>query len=210
VRLSVLLRAGLGRERVARVKLRQGHLLARIERVFARKVIAHRDEEPVGSLARAAVARLVLNGALFRGAVERIRKGLLEMAFIGLLPRQLRDDWGITTPANEPPAELESWLTKRLEELGLEGAEDIALLSTDDLVPAALTPELAELVERHFPHELAAGGARYAVEYDLEARQVTLCWKTGHSGRCPELSSLPAFTGFSIRVDTGRGSQRLR
>jgi hypothetical protein len=192
------------------VTLRQGRLLARIERVFARKVIAHRDEEPVGALAREAVARLVLDGALFRGAAKRARRRLDEMAFVRLLPRQLRDEWGVAAAETEGPTALEAWLTGRLEELGFEGAEDIALLSTEDLVPPALAPDLAELVERHFPHELAAGGARYAVEYDLDARRVTLRWKTGHSGRCPELSSLPAFTGFSIRVDTGRGSQRLR
>jgi hypothetical protein len=210
VRLSVLVRAGLGRERVAHVKLHQGRLLARIERVFARKVIARRDQEPEGSLAREAVAKLVLDGALFRGAAEQARERLREMAFLPWLPRRLRDEYGITGVPTPLPIALADWLTERLAELGLESAADIPLLSTGDLVPPSLAPDLAELVDHHFPHELAAGGARYDVEYDLQARQVTLRWKAGHSGRCPERSSLPAFAGFSIRVDTGRGSQRLR
>ncbi|MBW2529711.1 MAG: ATP-dependent RNA helicase [Deltaproteobacteria bacterium] len=209
VRLSLLSRAGLGRERVARVTYKQGRLLARIERVFAKKELAHREEEPRGELARQAIVQLLLDARLFRGSLAAVEERLREHAFVARLPGEVADQAG-DADLLSIPLELEPWLSHRLREMGVESGEDIPLLAPEDLVPPPLPPEVAALVEREFPRELSSGGARYAVEYDLQGREISLRWVQGHRGRCPDRASLPAFRGFTIRVDTGRGSQRLR
>lgn len=197
---------GLGRERVAKVRWEDGTLVATIERVFARKVIAESRFEPRGELAREALAKLIARGKLFRDAREVTRERLDERRLAArLLARgllSLGDDEDTAGLADE---DHETWLVTRLTELGVEEPGDVALLSTQDVTAPPLPWSVAQQLEEHFPAEVSTQDARYRVEVDVEEAEVILRYVGGNRGRVPRRGALPAFVGFKIKVDTGKG-----
>ncbi len=205
-----LVQAGLGRDRVARVRLKQGRMVARIERVFARKVLEQRDEVPQGALAREAAAELMLQGTLFAEAMITTRQRLRAAQLASRLAASGRLDQNIDHASEPAGLDVRQWLLERLETLGVQSADDLELLSAADVLAPELSYELNAVLEKEFPQQLSAGDARYDVEYDLAEGLVTLRWQQGKRGSPPSLASLPRFPGFRIRVDTGRGSCMLR
>jgi len=210
VPLPWLVKENLGKERVARVKRhRDGRLVAVVERVFARKVLVTRESEPTGALAREAMAQLILRGSLFAEVLvptrERIRDATLANRLAARGKLELPE--GLVPPSGWT---VEGWFLHRLAELGVEGAEDLELLSPGDVLFGELPYEVRDVLDREFPREVSTADARYAVEVDLDENEVTLRYVQGNRGRTPSLASLPAFVGFSIRVDTGNGLAVLR
>ena len=57
ISLARVAEAGLGRDHLDGVRLEHGRVLARIERIYAKRVIATREEVPTGEVARAALRR---------------------------------------------------------------------------------------------------------------------------------------------------------
>ncbi|MEM6791197.1 MAG: helicase-related protein [Myxococcota bacterium] len=206
VPLRLLAEAGLGRERVGKVSRVDGELRAEVERVYAGRVIHTRQTEPQGALAREAVATLVARGSLFRAAREvnqermRARTLAARLAAAGL----------ISVPVPEETT-LRDWLVARLEELGLESGDDLALLETEDLTAPEVPWDVQQALDTHYPSEVRTPEARFAVELDVEARTVTLRFVAGQAQRRIHASSVPRFAGFDVvRVDTGHGLYLVR
>lgn len=206
VTLAFLADAGLGRERVADVKLVDGRLFAEVERVYAKKVLRTERREPEGPLAREAVATLVERGELFAAALvvtrERLREHTLaaRLAAAGLLSVEVAEE-----------TVLHDWLLARLEELGLESSDDLPLLSEDDLKAPDIPWEVAQALAENYPTEVRTPEARFSVKLDVEAREVTLCFVAGQAAKRIHPASLPRFAGFDVvRVDTGRGLYVVR
>lgn len=198
--LSWLVAAGLGRERVARVKRTRESIVCVVERVFARKVIHRRETVPEGALARAALAKLILDGELFPGVLDQINPRLDDLRLAARLV-----DLGLVQDAAKAPPPTPDWIAARLEALGVETVTDVELLSPADVVPDALPHELATVLAHELPRTVSTADARYAVEIDLAAEEVTLRYKDGKRGVEPNRSTLPSFLGLAVRVDTGRG-----
>lgn len=206
VTLAFLAEAGLGRERVAGVKLVDGQLFAEVERVYAKKVLRTDKREPSGALAREAVATLVERGILFPEALKVTRARLREHALAARLAAA-----GLLEVAVADETTLRGWLLARLEELGLETAEDLALLVDDDLMAAEVPLEVQQALLENYPPEVRTPEARFAVELDVDAREITLRFVAGQAQRRIHPSRLPRFAGFDIvRVDTGRGLYVVR
>lgn len=201
VTLRFLEKAGLGRDRLAEVLLERGRLVARIERVHARKVLSVREEPPGGALAREAIARLFARGQLFPGALRQTRGNLRAWA----LQRRLVEANLAPGPAPEEPPAVEAWALRQLETLGVEGADDLALLSPADLTAPDLPPELRKRLDREFPREISLGDARYEVEYEPDQRQATLRLVRGSRQTPPPSQFLPPLGGFRVRVEGPRG-----
>ncbi len=220
VPLSWMVEAGLGRDRVAGARVEEGRVVARVERVHARRVLAARDEVPEGELAREAVVKLFLEGSLFeetrQEAEERLAAWTLATrvgAFVGGTlstlpqgqPTVSADPGGDAFPWPGEVPDLETWVRDRLEELGLDSGSDLALLSPGDFLPPELPQHLRRLVDRAFPRQISLGDARYDVAYDLDTRVVTLNKVQGLRKVLPDLRFLPPFPGFRIQVqDRGR------
>lgn len=206
VTLSFLADAGLGRERVAGVDFADGRVHAEVERVYAKKVLRRDKRAPSGELAREAVATLVERGTLFPEAAavtrERLRQHTLaaRLAAAGLLEVEVPVETTLT-----------KWLSARLAELGLESADDLALLSAEDLMAPEVPWEVQQALATNYPAEVRTPEARFAVELDVEAREVTLRFVAGQAQRRIHPSSVPRFAGFDlVRVDTGRGLYVVR
>ncbi len=198
VPLRWLVEAGLGEERLAGTVTRKGRLLARVERVYAGKVIDSREEPPTGALARIAVRDRLLEGGLIRGVAEAARERL---EALGLAAR---------LDGSERPPGLSDWLLARLEEVGLEDARDVALLSAEDLLPAALPPDVAARLDSSFPRRLSTGDGTYRITYDVARKVATLHQIGGHRKDPPPRMFLPALPGWRLMLERKNRVTTLR
>jgi HrpA-like RNA helicase len=205
--LSVLARAGLGSDRIAGVKLAGKRVLARIERVYAERVLSEREEVPEGELARSALVELLTRGSLFRDAVATTRDRLTHLAVAAWLASRGHP---AGVPAREPIPALEAWLTARVASLGVESGDDLALLSASDFLAPELPYEARGTVESEYPVHVSAGDTSYRAQYDLERGQVTLHRVKGSSSALPSLGYLPKFPGLRICVEGPAGVTVVR
>ncbi len=205
VTLADLVAAGIGADRLGDVVWDKGRVMAQVERVYAQRVLATRLEPPTGPIAREAVAALYLRGTIFKGAlpVARERMSLAALA--------LRLGFGDEVdPTVRACPTLEPWVAARLEALGLEHGDDLALLSPGDLVPPDVPGWVREKIERDHPRTVNVGDAVYAATYDLDARRVLLTLVRGQRSEPPPRAYLPRFAGLTVMVSGPRGVTTLR
>ncbi|GAB4263729.1 MAG: helicase-related protein [Deferrisomatales bacterium] len=213
VPLGWLVEAGIGERELGSVALRDGAAVCRAEVRYAGRLLASEEEVPRGEPARRALAALFAEGQLFPEVRERCARELARAALLGrleragLLPASLQGRG--MAPASAPPS-LEQWAVGRLDALGVESGEDLALLAPEDFLPPGLPPDLERWLEETYPQRVHVGDAAYAAAYDLEARSVTLTMVSGHRQEPPSLTFLPPFRGFRIRVQHGNRKWLLR
>ena len=201
--IASIARAGLGHDRLAAVHLEAGRVVAEVERVYAKRVVATRQEVPTGQVARAAIAELFRRGSLFRDALATARERLARASLAAKLTSP-------GPPACAPALALDAWVLARLEALGVESGDDLALLSANDFLPADVPYEVRQRLEREFPLTVSVGDATYRADYDLEHAQVVLRMTKGSRQAPPPLAYLPPFAGLRICVDGPRGVAILR
>ncbi len=207
VPLSALARAGLGEDRLGATSVEGKRVISSIERVFAKRVIAEREEVPRGALARDALLTLLLRGSLFRQAVATTRERLARTALASSLGAR-GHPLGLVAAAPTPT--LEAWLAARLVSLGVESGDDLAMLSAVDFVAEALPYEIESALDREFPAEVSVGDASYRAVYDLERGEVLLELVKGSRKEPPPLAYLPKFAGLRIAVTGPRGTTIVR
>jgi hypothetical protein len=207
--LSWIARAGLGEDRLAAVRLEDGRVMAKVERVYAKRVIATRDEVPTGDVGRAAIAELFTRGSLFRqsGALAATRERLALRALAAKLALRGHPA-GVASPAPVPG--VDEWTLQRLRELGVESGDDLELLSAKDLIADDLPHESRALLDKEFPRVVSVGDSTYEADYDLDVHQVVLRSVKGSRREPPALGYLPRFAGLRICVDGPRGFTVLR
>jgi len=177
---------GLGTPRLARPVKARGQVHAVVETVYAGKVIDSDTVVPQGELARQAVCELFLAGRLFDSKEARAR----------LEARQL---WALLHDQPAPPP-LEDWALQRIEALGLERGDEVALLSRDDLLPDALDPYDLEQLERSYPRTLKLPDATYRLDYHPQRRLLELVRTRGTRKALPPLRFVPTLPGWRIEV----------
>jgi len=197
--LSWIARAGLGRDRVESVHLERGRVLAKLERVYAKRVVSTREEVPTGEAAREAIATLFLRGSIFKDALAKTREHLA----LAALAVQ-------TGHRKEPVLPLTEWVAARLETLGVESGDDLAMLSASDFLAPDLPFEVRSELEREYPRSINVGDARYEAEYDLQQGQVMLRMVSGSRRDPPPPGYLPKFAGLRVCLDGPRGITVLR
>lgn len=183
---GLLLEAGLGRDRLDRPVRVRGAVHAVVERVLAGTVLDTRTYVPDGPMAREAVCRLFLEGRLFDVAAATDR---LEARALWAALNQL-----------EAPPDLETWAMQRLEALGLERGDEVALLSADDLLPEPLDPWDREKLDRDYPRDLDLGDAKYRLNYHPRRRLLELVKVRGTRKTLPPLRYVPLLPGWRIEV----------
>ena len=204
VKIGWLVEADLGERQVARADVSNGKVVAVVHKVYAGKVIAATEEEPVGELARAALTRLFVESRVFLDTANRTRERLDALALYRRLDRGgLVPAWLDTAGVPDEPAvvpSLEEWTLQRLAHLGFERGQDLQLLTADDLLAADLPNGLKEWLDRQFPRTVDLGDAVYKVVYDLGNRLVTLEQTSGQRATPPTAQVLPSLSGFAIKV----------
>ncbi|MEO1088850.1 MAG: hypothetical protein AAFY88_31870, partial [Acidobacteriota bacterium] len=206
--LSWIVDAGLGRDRLGAPQLDGDRVVARVERTYAGTVIDRREDVPTGALARQAIAELFLAGRLYRGGARERSESRRDAA---ALARRLAAGPGDTPywllpvlerfPEDVP--EFDVWLMRRLEALGAESGEDVALLEVDDLLFPDLPAGVQDELDRGWPRTWSFEGVTYAVDYDLARGHVTLRPRRGKPKQLPNPFFLPRFPGLAVRSSTG-------
>ncbi|MFI5306726.1 MAG: helicase-related protein [Polyangiales bacterium] len=207
IALSIIARAGLGRDRLGSVQLDKKRVTASIERVYAKRVIATREQTPQGELARAALCDLMTRGSLFRDAVATTRARLERTALAAKLAT--RDHPG-GVAADAPVPALDAWLLARLCSLGVESGDDLALLSASDFIAPDLPYEVRGALDSEYPLIVSVGDATYRADYDLDRNQVLLRMVKGSRRDPPPIAYLPRFPGLRICVEGPRGVTVMR
>ena len=210
VPLAWLAEAGLGRDRLAEVKVVDGQAVGRIERVHARRVLAVREEVPAGELARQALADLFLAGRLFRKSLLETQRRLRQAALARqIVARSSGVLWEaeLTERFPDEVPDIAAWTHRRLATLGVESGADLPLLDGADLLPPALPDWVCEEIEGRYPSSLELAGAVYEIVYDLERRQAVLRQVRGQAHQLPPAFALPRLPGLAIRIEH-RGTVR--
>jgi len=205
--LHAILRAGLGSDKLGAVRIERGRVTATIERVYAKRVLAEREETPQGEVARDALVELLLRGSLFREAVATSRARLIRLALANKLAA--RSQPGAAPPSAAAP-NLEAFLRKRVQSLGVESGDDVALLSAADFLVADLPYEQRAPLDEAYPAKVDVGDASYEAEYDIDKGQVLLKQVRGSRTTPPPLAYLPKFPGLKICVAGPRGMTIVR
>ncbi len=205
--LRWLVDAKLGEEQVGSARLNEGRLAVEVERTWAGKVIGTEEREPVGTLARRAMARLFVEGRFQPRVLEEAKRRVSRRALAARLGS--RSAYAHFSHVKALP-ELAQWFEARLEELGMERSEDLELLSPGDLLPDDVPAELAPQLDSDFPLEVDVGDCKYSVEYDLERNQALLSIVKGQRAKPPPASYLPRFEGFRVLVEAGGVFHRVR
>jgi ATP-dependent helicase HrpB len=207
VPLTALARANLGSDRLSAVRLDRKRIVAVVERVFAQRVLTSREETPQGEVARAAMLELLRRGSLFRDAVRTTRERLTHLALANWLATRGHPA-GVKSPAPIPP--LDAWLEARVETLGVESGDDLALLSASDFLAPELPYESRSAIQSDYPLTVSVGDALYRADYALDHNQVTLRMEKGSRREPPTLGYLPQFPGLRICIEGPRGTTTLR
>ena len=209
--------AGLGEERLGQARLTRSELTVEVERVFAKKVLETRHIHPVGAQARVALTQCLLAGQRWPKLAEEISHRLSRSALSRQLKRlQTSSRRGAQGRGRDAISEADqvmdvsAWLEKRLDDLGFEEIEDLALITRDDVLPDALSPEEAGTLDKAFPATLNLSDAQYVFHYNVMKRRVIMEQVSGSRRSPPRVEWLPKCGGFEVRFKRGQHDSALR
>ena len=214
---QVFAAAGLGEARVTNVQLDKSspgriRISATRELQLAGVCLASGEVELGGTDLHRAIADLVLENRLFRGAGDALRDALHGWALLA----QWQDESVAEhrTSSAPAPTDAATWLTQRIATLGVESAADLALLDADDLVPdleveTGVPAWIAAPIVKAFPRVWMHEGGQYSCSVRPASRTVELEPIDGRARKQkePSAGALPRFQGF--RVVYVQGSRRL-
>ncbi len=188
--LSQLRKAGVGQATLGKVTLKNGLLEGEITYNFAGRQIGRERSRLKGKLLREGILELIRQGTLFPGLWEALEHDC-----------KLFDIYTHLNKIDQPPIKAETWLTKRLHDLGVEDPEDIQLISEEDLRFTLLSIEQKQALKKNYPSSLQTGAACYTIEYDLKHRKVILHWESGLTNAKISSIHLHRWKGWTIELE---------
>lgn len=212
-----------------------GALVAAVERRYAGVVLERQTRALAGAPLRGALAQLILEGrriprlpAPAAQLREALRDGLHRWGVMsqveGVAEGLLRpSEWAELGHGASIGVGERAWLEAQLEALGLEGMDELELLSSEDLRPdlGAIEAALRNLGRRElspeslaedFPRTVVDRDAVYGCTVELGRRRVVLRpadAKAKKRGE-PKASVLPRFRGFGVLFVQASRRQKLR
>ncbi|MDI3326109.1 helicase-related protein [Pontibacterium granulatum] len=188
VKLGLLVQAGLGELKQGRVIWESGQLSVEQQRTYVERVIHSETVIPEGEVARRAIAELILRGSLMPGVADQLRRDL--------------DAWSLFVALGEAEGdvpEAETWLRNQLELLGVEQADDMALIDATDLQFEGIPDWQRNAFDEKYPMLLSLGDLRLKVHYDVKKKQVVIERLAGTRKDDPKRWELPVWKGWKIR-----------
>ncbi len=105
------------------------------------------------------------------------------------------------------PLQAEQWLLERLQDLGVEQAEDIELIEAQDLQFEGIPAWLRQDFEQRYPRHLVLADLKLDVEYLSRSKQVIAHYHSGGRKAGPKRWELPVWSGW--RVYYKKASKRV-
>ncbi|MFT6914722.1 MAG: HrpA-like RNA helicase [Motiliproteus sp.] len=199
VSLKLIARLGVGETRMTQTSFKGGRLEVKVERSYAGRLIGSEVINPSGFLAREALADLILAGRLLAPAGARLKDDLLCWELYRSLENRELCGGSLPEPSVEPLPESQEWLVSKLQQLGVEEAEDIKLLELEDLAFEGVPEWEREEFDSLYPRQLSLGNLRLAVHYEPLKKRVTIEPIKGIRKTDPQRWELPGWSGWSVR-----------
>lgn len=184
----LLAEVGLGSREDGQPELEEGAVVVERQRIYAGRVIAAERVIPEGEALRRAVTKLVLAGRILENAGERAQRDV--------------EAWNLYVKlglGEGEPADTESWLESRLEVLGVESGEDLALIEAEDLRFDGIPAWERDRFEEKYPRRVELSNLSMRVDYDPKRKTVLLERLEGKRKEPPRMQELPAWSGWSVR-----------
>lgn len=177
-------KAGLGRPKLHSIHMHKGEPVAEIHRVYAGKTIESSQKPPPADLLCEAMTTL-----FSRGSWEK--KWLPEA-------KSRHRIHSIACMLREEPSvpDFQTYIFTQLEAFGLEDAQDVALLTGEDLLPPVEALYMRDKIQKDFAESFSIGDARYEIEYDVPRRTMRFIQTHGHRKTAPPLSMCPRKSGW--------------
>jgi hypothetical protein len=177
-------KAGLGRSKLHSIHMNKREPVAEIHRVYAGKTIESRQEPPPLEVLSEAMTTLFVRGSW----EKRWLKEAKSRHRIHSIACMLRED--ISIP------DFQTYIFSQFEAFGLEDAQDVALLSGEDLLPPLEPLYMRDKIEKEFLETFSIGDARYQIEYDVPRKTMRFHQTHGHRKTAPPLSMCPRKSGW--------------
>ncbi|QIT54309.1 ATP-dependent RNA helicase [Aquisalimonas sp. 2447] len=185
--LKTLIDQGLAEVDIDNPTLRKGQLLCTQTWRYAGRALRTEELEPSGAEARRAATELILQGRLLKPAGRRLKDDV-----------QAWEIYQALNALNEPAPEPRQWLQERLTALGVEDAQDLELLSAEDLRFPGIPEWERERFDERYPRHWSLRDLELAIHYDVARKRITAEQVGGSARKPPERWQLPAWPGWRI------------
>ena len=145
------------------------------------------------------MARAILDGRLLKPAGDKITEDI-----------EAWNLWLALKMGEGENAEPQRWLAAKLEELGVESADDMELIEPWDIAFEGIPSwERAEFDER-FPRTLRLENLWVAVHYDSRRKRLILEYRKGVRRTDPMRKELPRWPGWKVFYRKGSREVEVR
>ncbi|WP_105168916.1 DEAD/DEAH box helicase [Pseudoalteromonas sp. T1lg23B] len=188
VNLNLVTTLGLGEQHFIDACVIDERIMAKFSTSYAGLELNEQLIEPAGQLLIDACVTLISRGELLAPAGEQVKQSLAEHQ--------------LYYQAHGTPFEAlttEQYLQQKLQQLGIEEQDDIALIEAQDLFYQTLEPwQLAPFIEKH-PLHVKLNDLLMQVEYSFTGKRILLTHVSGNRKDAPKKWELPAWPGFKVR-----------
>ena len=184
VPILCLAKARLGRPKLHRIRMQDGIPLAELHRIYAGKNIETTEEPPPQEVLTEAMTELFTRGSWEKEWLSEAK----QRHRIHSIACMLRE---------EPPVlDFVNYIANRINSFELESAEDVALLSGEDLLPPQELLHMRDKVQKDYPESFSIGDAGYDISYDVPRKTMRFIQNKGTRKTAPPLSMCPRKAGW--------------
>lgn len=213
--IETLADAGLGEQQIASPRVERGkEIVADLTQTLAGVTLRKETRALTGDVLRQAVSDLMGKGHFWSDKMDALLDQLHLIKALSELPPPRH--WEPHPMAQTWWKEPEAYIAQRLETLGVESSEDLALCEAEDLFPSfademGLDPLTIEEAARDFPRQWGHQGALYHCEIRPASRKVKLTPANNLAKKNePQARFLPSFRGYRVEYQKASRLIRLR
>lgn len=189
ISLTWIAEAGLGEEQIGERQEQNGQFVDLVKTVYAGRVVSETARFAEGDSLISAFAERILSGDLIEGAGEAITR---QVTYWNLYQ-------SLDNKASSETVNAQVWLQQALVDLGVESAEDLALLDSDDLHFEGIPEWEFDDFAQKYPLMLQLAQLNLTVEYNKAKRTVILHHHSGLRKEGPKRWELPAWQGWRVQ-----------
>ncbi|MDH5324156.1 MAG: helicase-related protein [Gammaproteobacteria bacterium] len=187
VTFQFLAKLNVGDKQYAQPQWMEHRVFTLQQRIYAGRIIHEELIEANGQTARDALADLIVQKRLRRRLSQTLQEDI--------------DAWNLYIHLNdktERPVDPRMWLSRRLQQLGVESGTDMELIEDHDLKFSGIPDWEREEFDRKYPRQVSLSNLTMTAEYEPRKKIVTLVKINGTRKTAPQQKELPLWGGWAI------------